>query len=160
VAGHGTSSREFETNTVIRRWKMWWNRGKKGIPSILIWPAYGREEKMGSITMILWKMIEILQKFPRMWSRLGKWLEIFIESDHPSLRRSALEAGFRLETKAIATFTQGNVGFPNIIMKSNWESTSGSPSFFSSLPAVGKTCRVPSNLSFSLSHLRTFSFLN
>jgi hypothetical protein len=36
IAGHGTSSRGFEINTVIRSWKVWWHRGKKGILLILI----------------------------------------------------------------------------------------------------------------------------
>lgn len=107
---------------------------------------------MGSIPMIVWKLIEILQKFPRIRSRLGEWLEVSMESDHSSLYRSALEAGLSLEKKTIDSFFYRKVGFPNI-MKLKWKSTSGSPSFF--LP-----CQVPLNLSFSLFRLGSNSFLN
>lgn len=84
---------------------------------------------MGLIPMILWKVIEILQEFPRTWTRLGKWLEISMESDHSSFYRFALETDLRLERKTVDSSFQGKVGFPNIV-KLNCQSTSGSPSFF------------------------------
>jgi hypothetical protein len=109
---------------------------------------------MGSTPMVVWKLIEILMKFPRIWSRLGIGLEVSIESDHLSLDRSPLEAGLSMEKKGntINSSFQGKVGFRNIV-KVNWKSTLGSPSFF--LP-----CQVPSSLSFSLSHFGSLSFLN
>jgi len=84
---------------------------------------------MGVIPTIVWKMVEILQEFSGRWSRLGKWLEIPMESDHSSLYRSVLEGGLSFEEKGMGSFFQGKIGFPNI-MKSKWKSTSGSPSFF------------------------------
>ncbi len=71
------------------------------------------------IPTIVWKVIEILQKFPRVWSRLRKGLEVSNEPDHSPLYRSALEAGLSLEKKTIDSFFQGKVGFPNI-MKLKW----------------------------------------
>jgi hypothetical protein len=84
---------------------------------------------MGVIPTIVWKVIEILQKFSRVWSRLRKGLEVFNEPDHSPLYRLALEAGLSFEKKTIDSFFQGKVGFPNI-MKLKWKTTSGSPSFF------------------------------
>ena len=114
----------------------------------------GREEKMGSITMILWKLIEILLRSPGTWSRLAKWLGVSIESDYLPLHRSVLEVGLIMEKKksTLGSSFQGKVGFRNI-EKVNWQSTSGSPSFF--LP-----CRVPLNPWFSLSHPGFLSFFN
>jgi hypothetical protein len=109
---------------------------------------------MGLIPMIVLKLIEILQKFSRIRSRLGKGLEIFIKSDYLSIDCSPVEADLSMVRKRItmdSSFRE-KVGFRNI-MKENWKSTSGSPSFF--LP-----CQVPSSLSFSLSHLEFLSFLN
>ncbi|PIV24229.1 MAG: hypothetical protein COS40_02490 [Deltaproteobacteria bacterium CG03_land_8_20_14_0_80_45_14] len=104
--------------------------------------------------MIVWKLIGILQKFPRIWSRLGEWLRVSNEWDDLPLYRSALEDSLMMEKKrnTIDSSFQGKVGFRNI-MKVNWKSPLGSPSFF--LP-----CQVPLDLSLSLSHLRSLSFLN
>jgi len=104
--------------------------------------------------MIVWKLIEILQNFPKMWSRWGRWLMISIKLDHLSLYRSPLKGGLVMEEKRNNTdsFFQRKAGFC-IIMKVNWKSTLGLPSIF--LP-----CRVPLNLSFSLSHSKTPFFLN
>jgi hypothetical protein len=95
-----------------------------------------REEKMSLIPMIVWKLIEILQKSPKVWSRLGKWLKVSIEFDHPSLDRSPLETDLLMEEKknTVNFFSQGEVGFHNI-MKVHWKSTSRFSSFFSPPPA-------------------------
>ena len=105
------------------------------------------------IPMIVWKLIEILLKFPRIWSGLEKWLLVSVEPDPPSFDRLALEAGLNMEGKrnAIDFSVRGKVGFRNI-MKVHWKLTSGSPSFF--LP-----CQVQLSLSLSLSHLRPLTIL-
>jgi len=125
-----------------------------------------REEKMSLIPMIVWKLIEILQKFSEIWSQLGKWLEVSIEFDHPSLDLLPLEAGLLMEKKRKTNdfFSQGEVGFHNI-MKVHWKSTSRFSSFF--LPClrlpVGRqgrqACQAPLNFSLSLSHHRILPFL-
>jgi len=45
-----TSSRDFEGDTIVRRLKAKWNKGKKEFFSILIWPrcpAYDRQVQAG-----------------------------------------------------------------------------------------------------------------
>lgn len=108
---------------------------------------------MNLIPMFVWKLIEILLEFPRIWSGLGKWLLVSVEPDPPSFDRLALEGSLNMEGKrnAIDLFVRGKVGFRNII-KVHWKLTSGSPSFF--LP-----CQVQLSLSLSLSHLRPLTFL-
>jgi len=110
--------------------------------------------------MIQWKGIEILQKFKKMWIRLMMWLEVFIKSGHLSLNRSPLEAGLNVEKKnsAMGSSVQGKVGF-RYIMETHCKLPSRVPSFFSSMPAVGKACRVPLDRSFSLFHLSLLSFI-
>jgi hypothetical protein len=117
-----------------------------------IGPDMRRE--MGLIPMIIWKLIGILQNFPKMWSRCGKGLKVSIKPDHLILYRSPLKGGLVMEKKRNITDSsfQGKAGF-RIIMKVNWKSTLGSPSLF--LP-----CRVPWNLSFSLSHHKIPFILN
>jgi hypothetical protein len=102
----------------------------------------GREEKMGSIIMAIWRVIEILRAFPRIWSRLGKGLRVFIGPDALSVDGSAGEANLRMEKKIdiLSSTFQRRLGFRDI-MKVNRKATSESPSFF--LP-----CRVPLKLSF------------
>ena len=112
----------------------------------------GGEEKMGLLTMILYRTMEILLEAPGKWSRLGKKLGVSAKSYYLSLVRSVLGTGLNAERKIIGSSFQGRVGFRNI-MKVNWQSTSGSPSFF--LP-----CRVSLNLPFPLSHLKSLSSLN
>src|SRR4030067_3104027 len=107
---------------------------------------------MGLIPIIVLKLTEILQIFPGMWNRLGKWLGVSTGWDYLSLWRSALERGLGLEKKTIGSSFQREVGFRDIT-KVNWKSPSGSPLSF--LP-----CRVPLNLPCSLSHLRFLSLLN
>jgi hypothetical protein len=124
--------------------------GRKGFhPSwhdLFALPVAGREEKMSSIPVIVWKLIEILLKFPKRWSRLGKGLEISIEFGHPLLDRLPREVGLSMGGKRSieGAFFQGKVGFRNI-MEVNSKTISGSPSFF--LP-----CQIPLNLSSSQSH--------
>jgi hypothetical protein len=86
---------------------------------------------MGLIPMIVLKLIEILQKFSRIRSRLGKGLEILIQSDHLLNDCSPVEADLSMVRQRITmgSFFREKVGFRNI-MKENWKSTSGSPSFF------------------------------
>jgi len=81
--------------------------------------------------MIQWNVIEILQKFKKIWIRLRMWLQVFIHSDHLSLDRSPLEAGLNVGKKnnAMVSLSQGKVGF-RYIMETNWKSPSGFPSFF------------------------------
>jgi len=83
------------------------------------------------------KVIEILQKFPGFWSRLGRGFEI----------------GLKLENwgKNIDSSSQGDVGFHNII-KANWKSLLGFPTLF--LPY-----RTPLNTTFSKFHLKFLSTL-
>jgi hypothetical protein len=115
-------------------------------------PKQGR--KVGSIPLMLWKMVEILQGFSGMGSQRGKWPGAPIEPDTLSLYRFALEAGLARERNrnTAGSFVQGKAGFRNIT-KVNWQSTSGSPLSF--LP-----CRVPLNLPCLLSHPKFLSFLN
>jgi hypothetical protein len=89
----------------------------------------GGEEKMSSLTMILYRMIEILLKVPRTWGRLGKKFGVYVKSYYLSLVRYVLATGLNRERKIIDSSCQGRVGFRNI-MKINWQFTSGSPSFF------------------------------
>jgi hypothetical protein len=81
--------------------------------------------------MILWKLVEILLKSPRAWSRLAKWLGVSIELDRLPLYRFIREAGLTMAKKKIALGSsfQEKLGFRNI-EKANGQSTSGSPSFF------------------------------
>jgi hypothetical protein len=81
--------------------------------------------------MILQKLVEILLKSPRAWSWLAKGLDVSIELDHLPLRRLIRETGFAMAKKKIALGRsfQEKQGFRNI-EKVNWQSTSGSPSFF------------------------------
>jgi hypothetical protein len=81
--------------------------------------------------MILWNLVEILPKSPRAWSRLAKRLGVSIELDHLPLYRFIREAGFTVANQKIAcgsSFRQKQ-GF-RTVEKVNWQSTSGSPSFF------------------------------
>ena len=89
-------------------------------------------KQMSSITMIVWKMIEILQKFLNMWSRWKKGFEFETCKRVKEWRRT------------FDSFFQKNVGFHNI-KQANLKSPSKFPSFF--LPY-----RVPLNLSSSLHH--------
>jgi hypothetical protein len=89
-------------------------------------------KQMSSITMIIWKMIEILRKFLILWSQWEKGFEF---ETRPRVKkwRKTFDSSF-----------QKKVGFHNI-KQANWKSPSGFPSFF--LPY-----RVPLNLSFSPYH--------
>ena len=111
------------------------------------------------IPMIVWKLIKILQKFPRIWSQLGRWLEVSIESDPPSFDRFALEVGLNMDEKknTIDSFFQGKTGFHDI-MKAHWKLKYRSSSFL--FPACGRqACQAQLNLSLSLSHLRPLTIL-
>ena len=103
--------------------------------------------------MIQWNVIEILQKFEKIWGRLGKWLEVFIKLTSLSLDHSPLDAGLIIEKKdnTADPSLQGKVGF-RYIMETNWKSTSRFSSFF--LPHG-----VPLNLSFSLFRTKSLSFI-
>jgi hypothetical protein len=86
---------------------------------------------MGLIPMIQWIVIEILQKFQKVWIRLRIRLEVIINSDHLSLACSPLEVGLNMERKnnAMVSLFQGKVGF-RYIMETNWKLPSGFPPFF------------------------------
>ena len=81
--------------------------------------------------MIVWKLIEILQKVPKVWSRLEKWLEGSIEPNCPLLVCSPLEADLLVEKKrnVMNFFSERKVGFRSIMIV-HWKSTSRSSSFF------------------------------
>ena len=117
-------------------------------------PTAGRDSREGMdlILMILWKIVEILRKFPCMWSRLGKWLGDGTESHRLLLHRFCLEKSLTSGKRKMDASFQEKAGFRNI-MKVDWKSTLGS--LLSILP-----CQVSMNLSFSLSHLRPFSLLS
>jgi len=106
---------------------------------------------MGLIPMIQWRVIEILQRIQKILGRVGKCLEVFIESAHLSLDRSPLEMGLDVEKKnnAMVALLQEEMGF-RYIVETNWKSTSGFPSFF--LP-----CRVLLNQPFSLFRTKSLS---
>jgi len=108
-------------------------------------------ERMDLIPMILWKMVEILGKFPWMWSQWGRAGDIPKWQPQP-LHCFCLEKGQTIKTRTIDSFFQGKAGFRNI-MKVGWKSTLGS------LPSI-LPCRVPMSLSFSLSHLKPLSLLS
>jgi hypothetical protein len=81
--------------------------------------------------MILWKLIEILQRSPRGWSGSAKWLGVSFELDRLPLYCFVREAGLKVAKKKIrlgSSFRE-KLGFRNI-EKVNWQSASGSPSFF------------------------------
>jgi hypothetical protein len=85
--------------------------------------------QVSSITMILWKMIEILRKFGIWWSQ---WERIFEFVAHPGLR------GWN---KIVDSASEEKVGFHNI-RKANRMLPSG-------FPLILLPYRVPLNLSFS-----------
>jgi hypothetical protein len=107
---------------------------------------------MGSIPMMIRRMVEILLTFLERWNQLGNGIGISINSDDPSLGRLPHEVGLSMDGKRNTenAFFQGKAGFRNIA-KVNWKTTSGSPSFF--LP-----CQALLNPPFSLS--RILPFLN
>ena len=116
---------------------------------------------MNLMPMFVWKLIEILLEFPRIWSGLGKWLLVSVEPDPPSFDRLALEGSLNMEGKrnAIDLFVQGKVGFRNII-KVHWKLTSGSPLIFSSMSGSVKPVpfSIPSQTSyFSILTVQFFS---
>ena len=117
-------------------------------------PAAGRDSREGMdlILMILWRIVEILRKFPWMWGRLGKWLGDRTERHRLSLHRFCLEKSLTSGKRKMDASFQGKAGFRNI-MKVDFKSTLGS--LLSILP-----CQVSMNLSFSLSHLRPLSLLS
>jgi hypothetical protein len=84
---------------------------------------------MSSLTMILYRTIEILLEVSRTLGRLGKKFGVSVKSYYPSLIRSILERDLNTERKIIDSSFQERVGFRNIT-KVQWQSTSGSPSFF------------------------------
>jgi hypothetical protein len=108
---------------------------------------------MNLIPKIVWRLIEILLRFPRTGSGFGKWLLVSVKPDPPSFDRLTLVAGLNMERKknAIALFIRGKVGFHNI-MEVHQKLILGLPSFF--LP-----CQVQLSLSLSLFHLKPLTFL-
>jgi len=152
ITGRGTSNRDLRSVALSEDERCSGQRkGRNCIDPDMTCMPYRRQRENGFNTMILWKMVEILGKFPWMWSRLGRSGDA--PKGHPqSLHRFCLEKGQTLEKRTIDSFFQAKAGFRNI-MKVDWKSTLGS--LLSILP-----CRVPMSLSFSLSHLRPLSFLN
>jgi hypothetical protein len=96
---------------------------------------------MGSILMMIWKMIEILPKFPKEGSRFKNGLEISMGWGYPLLYLFAYENNLRLEKrrKTVGSSFRGKVGFHNIKNRMNKVFPSGLTLFLLSY-------RVPMNL--------------
>lgn len=151
ITGRGTSYRDLRSVARLEDRGCSGQRKGRSCDPDMTCMFYAGSERMDLIPMILWKIVEILGKLARMWSRLGRLGDA--PERHPlSFRHFCLEKGQTLEKSMIDSFFQARAGFRNI-MKVDWKSTLGS--LLSILP-----CRVPMNLSFSLSHLRPLSFLN
>jgi len=68
---------------------------------------------MGLIPMTIWKMIEVLLSFSRIWNRLKKGFEICTEPDPQSLCLFTFEPDPRVERrrKTVDSSFQGKWGF-------------------------------------------------